>query len=110
MSTHTHTHSHTRPHNRVRHNITLAHNSRDLMEATAGIVNDKVEEARNRVAAALKRSAELAANVRDKAAAGAKATDKAIRENPYKALAIAVGVGILIGLVKARRPSQTAKI
>lgn len=39
----------------------------------------------------------------DKAVAGAKATDQAIRENPYRALGIAFGVGVLIGFLVKRR-------
>ena len=33
----------------------------------------------------------------------AKATDQAIRENPYKSIGIAFGVGALIGYLLSRR-------
>jgi ElaB/YqjD/DUF883 family membrane-anchored ribosome-binding protein len=41
--------------------------------------------------------------VRDKAVAGAKVADQSVRENPYQAIAIGVGVGALIGYLVARR-------
>jgi ElaB/YqjD/DUF883 family membrane-anchored ribosome-binding protein len=35
--------------------------------------------------------------------AGAKATDEVIRANPYKAVGIALGVGVLVGYLLNRR-------
>ena len=35
--------------------------------------------------------------------AGAHRTDRAIRENPYRALANAAGVGVLLGILAGRR-------
>ncbi len=46
---------------------------------------------------------QIAGNVRDKAVAGAKAADEAVHEHPYKAIAIGVGVGALLGFLLARR-------
>ena len=62
----------------------LAEDARELMAATADVAGEKVGEARKRVAAALEKAKEMAGDLRDKAVAGAKATDKAINENPYK--------------------------
>jgi len=81
----------------------LAEDARDLMAATADVAGEKVGEARKRLAAALERGREIAGNVRDKAVAGAKVADQTIRENPYQAVAIGVGVGALIGFLVARR-------
>ena len=81
----------------------LAEDARALMAATADVAGEKVGEARNRLAAALERGKEIAGNVRDKAVAGAKVADQTIRENPYQAVAIGVGVGALIGFLVARR-------
>ena len=81
----------------------LAEDARALMAATADVAGEKVGEARNRLAAALERGKEIAGNIRDKAVAGAKATDETIRENPYQAIAIGVGVGALVGFLVARR-------
>jgi ElaB/YqjD/DUF883 family membrane-anchored ribosome-binding protein len=65
-----------------------------------------VGEARKRLAAALDNGKEIYGRVRDKAVAGAKATDQAVRENPYQAIGIAVGVGALLGYLIGRRCSR----
>ncbi len=80
----------------------LAEDARALMAATADVAGEKVGEARKRLAAALDSAKHIAANVRDKAVAGAKVADKTVRENPYQAIAIGVGVGAIIGYLVAR--------
>lgn len=85
---------------------TLAEHAHALMTETADVAGEKVAEARKRLHAALESAKEIAANVRDKAVAGAKATDEAIREHPYKAVGIALGAGALIGFLIARRCSR----
>lgn len=85
---------------------TLAQDAHALMTATADVAGEKVGEARKRLAAALERTKEIAATVRDKAVAGAKVADQAVHEHPYQAIAIGVGVGALIGFLVARRCSS----
>ena len=87
---------------------TLAEDARALMAATVDVAGEKVGEARKRLAAALERGKEIAGDVRDKAVAGAKATDKAVREHPYQAIGIALGVGALLGYLVARRRSRNS--
>ena len=58
---------------------------------------------RARFEAAQDRFAELYAGARKKVVAGAKYTDEAIRANPYQSLAIALGAGLLIGVLLGRR-------
>ena len=84
----------------------LADDARDLLSATADVADDKVNDARKRVAAALERGKEICGRVREKAVEGAKAADVAVREHPYQAMAIAAGVGALIGYLAARRCSR----
>jgi ElaB/YqjD/DUF883 family membrane-anchored ribosome-binding protein len=84
---------------------TLAEDARALMVATADVAGEKVEQARERLAAALESAKEMAGDVRDKAMEGAKATDKAVRENPYKAIAIGAIAGVLVGFLVGRRTS-----
>jgi len=84
----------------------LAEDARALMAATADVAGDKVGEARKRLAAALERAREIGANVRDKAVAGAKVADQTVREHPYQAIAIGVGVGVLVGYLLGRRSSR----
>src|SRR5471030_1362258 len=81
----------------------LAEDARALMAATADVAGEKVGEARKRLAAALDSAKEIAGNVRDKAVAGAKVADQTVRENPYQAIAIGVGVGAVLGYLVARR-------
>jgi len=85
---------------------TLAEDARALMAATADVAGEKVSDARKRLAAALDSGKEFYGRVRDKAVEGAKATDQAVRENPYQAIGIAVGVGALIGYLVSRRCSR----
>lgn len=85
---------------------TLAEDARALMAATADVAGEKVGEARNRLAAALENGKEIYGRVRDKAVEGAKVADKTVRENPYQAMAIALGVGAIIGFLIGRRSSR----
>ena len=82
---------------------TLADDARALMTATADVAGDKVVEARKRLAAALEKGKEMYGHVREQAVEGAKAADQTVRENPYQAIALGVGVGVLLGYLLGRR-------
>ncbi len=86
---------------------TLAEDARALLTATADVAGDKVGDARKRLHAALESAKHIAANVREKAVAGAKVADQTVRENPYQAIAIGVGVGALVGYLLGRRCSRS---
>jgi ElaB/YqjD/DUF883 family membrane-anchored ribosome-binding protein len=85
---------------------TLAEDAQALMAATADVAGDKVAEARKRLALALENAKKIAGRVRDKTIECAKAADEAVHEHPYKAIAIGVGTGALIGFIFARRGSR----
>jgi len=85
---------------------TLAEDARALMAATADVAGDKIAEARRRLAAALDGGRQVFGRVREKAAEGAKAADQLVRENPYQTLAIAFGVGAVIGYLLGRRDRE----
>jgi ElaB/YqjD/DUF883 family membrane-anchored ribosome-binding protein len=85
---------------------TLAEDARALMAATADVAGDKVGEARNRLAAALDSGKEIYGRVRDRAVQGAKVADQTVRENPYQAMAIALGIGAITGFLVSRRYSR----
>lgn len=94
-------------HNIAHHDIgSLAEDARALMTATADMAGEKVESARQRLTACLERSQEIVGDVRDKAAAGVKATDKAVQAHPYKAIAIAAGIGAIVGFFLVSRRSN----
>ena len=82
---------------------TLAEDARALMAATADVAGDKVAQAPKRLAAALESGKELIGRAREKAAERAKAADQVVRENPYQTIAIAFGVGAVIGFLLGRR-------
>jgi ElaB/YqjD/DUF883 family membrane-anchored ribosome-binding protein len=81
----------------------LVEDARHLLSATAHVAEDKVVAARRRLAAAVDQGREAWRTVQSSAVAGAKATDRTIRENPYKSLGVALGVGILVGFLLRRR-------
>ncbi len=81
---------------------TLATDAEELMNATAGEVSEKAKEARDRLATALQRAKVTCWEFEKRAAAGAKAADKAIRAKPYHSVGIAFGVGLFIGVLAVR--------
>jgi ElaB/YqjD/DUF883 family membrane-anchored ribosome-binding protein len=87
----------------------LAEDARALMAATADVAGEKVGHARKRLAAALEGAKQIGSSVRDQAVEGAKAADKTVRENPYQAILIGVGVGALVGYLLGRRCSRNCE-
>ena len=64
---------------------------------------DAVDGLRARFDAAQARLGDLYAGARKRVVAGAKCTDEAIRANPYQSIAIAAGLGLLVGVLVGRR-------
>jgi ElaB/YqjD/DUF883 family membrane-anchored ribosome-binding protein len=81
----------------------LAEDARALLAATADVAEEKVVEARERLATALNSGKEFYDRVRDRAVEGAKAADHVVREHPYQAVGIAFGVGALVAFLLTRR-------
>ncbi|MGH7950389.1 MAG: DUF883 family protein [Limisphaerales bacterium] len=81
----------------------LVEDAQALMAATANVAEQKVVEARERLAAAIEKGRQTWNRVQEKAVAGAKATDETIREYPYQTIAIAFGIGAAIGFLVSRR-------
>jgi ElaB/YqjD/DUF883 family membrane-anchored ribosome-binding protein len=75
----------------------------ELMNATAGQAGEKVIAARSRLAAALETAKATCQRVEEKTIAVAKATDRTIREHPYESIGIAFGLGLLVGVLVARK-------
>lgn len=74
-----------------------------LLKASAGELGERAREARTRLAASIESAKANVYKVEERAIAGAKATDKIIREHPYQSIGLAFGVGLLIGVLVARR-------
>jgi ElaB/YqjD/DUF883 family membrane-anchored ribosome-binding protein len=100
MKTHHTTHKATQTEEAGEH---LMEDAQELLAATAHVAEEKVIEARKRLTAAIQKGRETWNRVQEKAVAGAKATDQVIRDNPYKALGVALGVGAIIGYLLRRR-------
>jgi ElaB/YqjD/DUF883 family membrane-anchored ribosome-binding protein len=81
----------------------VVRDAEDLMKATAGQTGEKVSEVRQRLAAALESAKATCHRLEEKTVAAAKATDRTIREHPYESIGIAFGLGLLVGVLVARR-------
>ena len=78
----------------------------ELLRATAGQAGDKVVVARERIQdslAAAKARLDVAQEVMlEKTKQAARATDDYVHDNPWQAVGIAAGVGLLVGMLIAR--------
>ena len=79
---------------------TVARDTEELLKASAGEVRD---EARERLAAAIDSAKASCAKLEVKARARAKAADEVIRDHRYQTIGIALGAGLLIGVLVARK-------
>lgn len=78
----------------------------DLLRATAGQAGEKVSAARERIQENLTAAKQRLAAAQDAVVAStreaAKVTDEYVHENPWKAVGIAAGVGLAIGMLISR--------
>lgn len=78
-----------------------------LVRATADDLSVKAKEARAKLSVKLESTKvqlkELEAVVKQKAVEGAKETDRVIRDHPYESIGVALGVGLLIGILLNRK-------
>ena len=79
----------------------------ELLRATAGAAGEKVGDLRERLAIRLRdtkeRIVDLEVALVDKTKAAARATDDYVNDNPWQAVGIAAGVGLLLGIIIGRR-------
>ena len=88
----------------LRHDAnTLVEDAQALLEATAEITDHKVTEARKRLANALENGQELYQDLRNRVVSGAQVADQMVHENPYRALGLSFGLGLVLGLWMKRR-------
>ncbi len=87
----------------------IEHISRLMAEAEAMIAgpvseqgNGRLADIRERLESARERLTEAYGQARKKVVAGAKYTDETIRTYPYQSLAVALGVGVLLGALIRR--------
>lgn len=86
---------------------TLVTDAEALLRATADDASEKAKEARAKLAAGLDKAKatydELQAQGIETAKAAAKKADETIRAHPYESIGIALGVGVLLGLLLRRK-------
>lgn len=79
----------------------------DAEKMVANSIGEHSDEAmgalRERFSVAQEKCSELLADARHQVAAGARYTDQTIRTNPYQSVGVALGAGVLLGLLIARR-------
>jgi ElaB/YqjD/DUF883 family membrane-anchored ribosome-binding protein len=85
---------------------TVVRDAEELLRATAGQTGEKIENVRARAQESLRsvkaRLAETGAEIEGRARAAAKSTDAYVHENPWTAVAIAAGIGFLVGMLSRR--------
>ena len=79
----------------------------DLLRATANQAGEKISVARERIEDSLHQAkvklAEAEALVSERAKEAARYTDEYVHENPWRAIGVAAGIGLLLGLLISRR-------
>ena len=78
-----------------------------LIRATTGQAGEKVAAARAKAEEALKgareRLGDLEGQMRERGKEAAQATDKFVHDQPWKAVGIAAGLGVIVGMLIGRR-------
>jgi len=91
---------------------TLARDGERLLEATRDDLGDQARAARKKLRETINRVRETTGEWRDRGMAAAtdaaRFADRTVRENPYRSLGLALGVGVAIGFLLRgrRRPSE----
>ena len=79
----------------------------DLLRATANQAGEKIAVARERIQDSLHQAkvklAEAEALVTERAKQAARYTEEYVQENPWRAVGIAAGIGLVLGLIITRR-------
>lgn len=75
----------------------------ELLKTGANKLSERGLAARERLAAALEVAKETQHRLEERTVAGARATDRVIREYPYHSIGIAFGIGVLAGILANRK-------
>ncbi len=82
---------------------TLVHDAEQLLKSGVGEAGEKAAELRARLQASIAKAKETCQRLEDRAIAGAKAADRVIRAHPYESMGVALGFGLLLGVLINRR-------
>ncbi len=81
----------------------VARDAQELLEATAGQTGARIEELRARVQESLGAARARLEEAGDSALEAAREIDEQVRRNPWAAIGVAAGVGLLLGLLLGRK-------
>ena len=86
---------------------TVISDAEDLLRATANQAGERIAVARERIQDSLHQAkvklAEAEALVTERAKQAARYTDDYVHDNPWRAIGVAAGIGLLLGLLISRR-------
>ena len=86
---------------------TLIADTEDLLKASAGSAGEKLADARVKAQQALAEArgalARTEALAAERARAGAQIVDQSVHQNPWAAVGVATGIGLLVGWMLGRR-------
>lgn len=86
---------------------TVMQDAESLLKATSALTGEKVQEARAKAEESLRQAKVRLSEVEEEALRRAKevaeAADEYVHDNPWQSVGIAAGVGLLVGLLLARR-------
>lgn len=86
---------------------TVMQDAESLLKATSALTGEKVQEARAKAEESLRQAKERLSEVEEEALRRARevaeAADEYVHDNPWQSVGIAAGVGLLVGLLLARR-------
>ena len=82
---------------------TCACDAEELVKATAGELNEKTRATGLRLKATLNSAKESCEALEEKALDKVKVADRAIRANPDPTVGIALGIGLVLGILLGRR-------
>lgn len=85
----------------------LARDAEALLSATAGEADVRIHELRNRLSAAVANARgtceELQGKAADQIRRGLRETDQQVRDHPWEAVGVALGIGLVVGILLGRR-------
>jgi ElaB/YqjD/DUF883 family membrane-anchored ribosome-binding protein len=86
---------------------TVMNDAEALLKATSAQTGDRIQEVRARAEESLRMARERMTQVEQDALKAARemaeATEEYVRDNPWQAVGVAAGVGLLVGLILGRR-------
>jgi ElaB/YqjD/DUF883 family membrane-anchored ribosome-binding protein len=86
---------------------TVMHDAEALLKATSTQTGEKIQEVRARAEESLRQARVRVTEVEEEALRRAReladATEEYVRENPWQSIAIAAGIGLVLGILISRR-------